>query len=340
MDVCRNSSIRQVLRSIIDMEHPTRTALAQRLSLSQSGMTKIIAQLQAANLVYEYASIDSKRGRHPVELRVNTRIGAAVAVVAFAAVEPASVAWWRAATGALVLCAWRRPWRDGLSRRDLAASALFGVVLVAMNSSFYEAIARLPLGTAVSIEFVGPVAVAVLRGRGWAPRVAAVLALAGVACIGGLGLDLSQGRVRAGLAWILAAALAWALYIVLGQRVASTRSGVTNLALGCFFGAVLFAPVLGPGASVALTDSGLFAAVVGVGLLSTVVPYSLEALALTRLPAATFALFTALLPASSAVVGALMLRQVPAPAELAGLVLVSVAVWIASGKHHVAQRED
>ena len=113
---------------------------------------------------------------------------------------------------------------------------------------------------------------------------------------------------------------------------------MTNLALGCFFGAVLFAPVLGPGASVALTDSGLFAAVVGVGLLSTVVPYSLEALALTRLPAATFALFTALLPASSAVVGALMLRQVPA--ELAGLVLVSVAVWIASGKHHVAQRED
>ena len=84
----------------------------------------------------------------------------------------------------------------------------------------------------------------------------------------------------------------------------------------------------------------LFAAVVGVGLLSTVVPYSLEALALTRLPAATFALFTALLPASSAVVGALMLRQVPAPAELAGLVLVSVAVWIASGKPHVAQRED
>ena len=209
-----------------------------------------------------------------------------------------------------------------------------------MNSSFYEAIARLPLGTAVSIEFVGPVAVAVLRGRGWAPRVAAVLALAGVACIGGLGLDLSQGRVRAGLAWILAAALAWALYIVLGQRVASTRSGVTNLALGCFFGAVLFAPVLGPGASVALTDSRLFAAVVGVGLLSTVVPYSLEALALTRLPAAAFALFTALLPASSAVVGALMLRQVPAPAELAGLVLVSVAVWIASGKHHSARRGE
>lgn len=80
MDACRDSSIKQVLRSIMDMEHPTRTALAQRLSLSQSGMTKIIGQLQALHLVYEYASIDIKRGRHPVELRVNTDIGAAIAV--------------------------------------------------------------------------------------------------------------------------------------------------------------------------------------------------------------------------------------------------------------------
>lgn len=80
MSMCRDSSIKQVLRSIIDMEHPTRTALAQRLSISQSFMTKIIGQLQAAHLVYEYASIDSKRGRHPVELRINADIGAAIAV--------------------------------------------------------------------------------------------------------------------------------------------------------------------------------------------------------------------------------------------------------------------
>lgn len=80
MNTCRDSSAKQVLRSIIDMEHPTRTALAKRLSLSQSGMTKIISQLQAARLVYEYASMDSKRGRHPVELRINADIGAAIAV--------------------------------------------------------------------------------------------------------------------------------------------------------------------------------------------------------------------------------------------------------------------
>ena len=257
-------------------------------------------------------------------------VGAALAVVAFASVEPASVAWWRVLTGALVLLAWKRPWRGGLTRSDLAISALFGVIVLAMNSSFYEAIARLPLGTAVSIEFVGPVAVAVVRGRGWRPRVAAVLAFAGVASIGGLALDLSQPSVRAGLAWILLAALAWAAYIVVGQRASTTRDGVTNLALGCAWGFLFFAHILGPGAMAATASWELIAIVIGVGLLSTAIPYSFEALAMRRLAAPTFALFAAILPATSALVGAVMLRQIPGVFELIGLVLVSAAVWLAS----------
>lgn len=257
-------------------------------------------------------------------------VGAALAVVAFASIEPASVAWWRVLTGALVLLAWKRPWRGGLTRSDLAISALFGVIVLAMNSSFYEAIARLPLGTAVSIEFVGPVAVAVVRGRGWRPRVAAVLAFAGVASIGGLALDLSQPSVRAGLAWILLAALAWAAYIVVGQRASTTRDGVTNLALGCAWGSLFFAPILGPGAMAATASWELIAIVIGVGLLSTAIPYSFEALAMRRLAAPTFALFAAILPATSALVGAVMLRQIPGVFELIGLVLVSAAVWLAS----------
>ena len=257
-------------------------------------------------------------------------VGAALAVVAFASVEPASVAWWRVVTGAVVLLAWKRPWRGGLTRSDLAISALFGVIVLTMNSSFYEAIARLPLGTAVSIEFIGPVAVAVIRGRGWRPRVAAVLAFAGVACIGGLALDLSVASVRVGVAWILLAALAWSAYIVVGQRASSTRDGVANLALGCAWGSLFFAPILGPGAMAATTSWKLIAIVVGVGLLSTAIPYSFEAIAMRRLAASTFALFAAILPAMSALVGAVMLRQIPGVFELIGLVLVSVAVWLAS----------
>lgn len=257
-------------------------------------------------------------------------VGAALAVVAFASVEPASVAWWRVLTGALVLLAWKRPWQGGLTRSDLALSALFGVIVLTMNSTFYEAIARLPLGTAVSIEFIGPVAVAVMRGRGWRPRIAAVLAFTGVACIGGLALDLTQPSVRAGVVWILLAALAWSLYILVGQWASSTRDGVTNLALGCAWGSLFFAPILGPGAMAATASWKLMAIVVGVGLLSTAIPYSFEAIAMRRLAASTFALFAAILPATSALVGAVMLRQIPSIFELIGLVLVSVAVWLAS----------
>ena len=257
-------------------------------------------------------------------------VGAAIAVGLFAVINPASVAWWRVSVAAVVLLAWRRPWRVGLTWGDLWRSGVFGVVLTGMNITFYEAIARLPLGIAVSLEFLGPVTVAVLRGRGLAPRVAAVLALGGVVAIGGLGLDLRAPGVAAGVAWVLAAAALWAGYIVLGQRIASQRSGITNLALGCTVGALVLAPVLAPGGVAVFSSWHLAAAVIGVGLLSTVLPYSFEALAMSRLSAATFALFTALLPASSALVGAVMLRQMPGPWELAGLVLISIAVWVAS----------
>ena len=149
----------------------------------------------------------------------------------------------------------------------------------------------------------------------------------GVACIGGLALDLS---VRVGVAWILLAALAWSAYIVVGQRASTTRDGVTNLALGCAWGSFFSVPFLGPGAMAATASWELIAIVVGVGLLSTAIPYTFEALAMRRLAAPTFALFAAILPATSALVGAVMLRQIPGLYELIGLVLVSIAVWLAS----------
>lgn len=257
-------------------------------------------------------------------------IGAAVAVGLFSVLAPWQVAWWRILVAAVVLLTWRRPWRHGLSARDLARSALFGLCMTSMNMTFYEAIAHLPLGVAVSLEFLGPVSVAVLRGRGWAPRLAALLAFIGVCSIGGLGLDLHAPGVGVGLVAIAAAAISWAAYIVLGQRIASQRSGITNLALGCTAGALLTAPVAAPGAAWAVTDPHLLGALVAVGVLSTVVPYTLEALAMSRVSAATFALFTALLPATSAVVGALMLRQVPDVWEFVGLALISCAIWVAS----------
>ena len=197
--------------------------------------------------------------------------GAAVAVFAFSVVEPASVAWWRGFVGGLVLCAWVRPWR-GLDRATLKGALFFGIALVCMNACFYEAISRIPLGAAVSLEFLGPVTVAVVRGRGWAPRIAAFFALAGVCAIGGLGLDLSTPRTLAGVAWILAAGASWATYIVLGQKAASSSSAMVNLSLGCAFSALISAPILGPGAMAAFSDRRVLIAVVALAFLSTVFP--------------------------------------------------------------------
>lgn len=256
--------------------------------------------------------------------------GAAIAIGMFAKLSPGAVAWWRTAIAAAIFLAWRRPWRDGLTVRDLGQSAFFGVVMTIMNITFYEAIARLPLGTAVSLEFVGPVTVALTRSVGWRPKVAAVLMMLGVASIGGLGIDLSDATVRQGVAWILVAAVMWALYIVSGQKIATKRSGITNLSLGATMGALLFLPVFAWSIPVVAGNIWFFVALAGVAFLSTVVPYSFEALAMSRVSASTFALLASLLPASSTIMGALLLRQIPSLGEFVGLILISFAVALSS----------
>jgi inner membrane transporter RhtA len=257
-------------------------------------------------------------------------VGAAIAVELFVVMPPATVAWWRVVVAAIFLLLWRRPWRQRWTRRALAASALFGVVLAGMNLLFYLAIDHLPLGTAVSLEYLGPVAVAAIGGHGARARVAVVLALLGVVSISGLGLDWAAPGTAAGVAFALAAGAVWAVYIVLGRRIATNRSGLDSLAVGMAVGALVYAPVAAGTAGAALGSPGLALAVVAVAMLSSAVPYAVDQVALTRLPAPTFALLTSLLPTTSLVVGLVVLRQVPNAGEILGLVLVSVAVALAS----------
>ena len=126
---------------------------------------------------------------------VSQYLGAAVGVFLFETTEPATVAWLRAAAAALVLLAWRRPWRRGWTWRSAGAAAAFGLVTVGMNVAFYEAIARIPLGTAVAVEFVGPVAVATLGSRR-ARDVAAVALVVGPTFTPRNALACPQLRVR------------------------------------------------------------------------------------------------------------------------------------------------
>ncbi|WP_315096068.1 EamA family transporter [uncultured Cellulomonas sp.] len=253
-------------------------------------------------------------------------LGAALAVGIFGVVAASTVAWLRIAVAALVLVAWRRPWRLAWGGRDLRTAVVFGVVLAVMNVAFYVAIDHLPLGTAVAIEFLGPVAVAAVTGHGWRDRVGIAVAAVGVVLLAGVSLDGGRDAV-VGLVAIGVAAACWAAYILLGRRVARAASGgITGLSVAMAAGAVVLAPFLAGGAGPVLRDARLAALVVAIAVCSSVVPYALEQVVLRRVRAATFAVLLALLPATAAVIGAVVLRQVPHGLEVVGLLLVSGAI--------------
>jgi len=259
--------------------------------------------------------------------------GAALAVGLFAVLPAASVAWWRLAVSALVLLAWRRPWRQRWTARELGASAAFGVVLATMNVAFYVAIAHLPLGTAVAIEFLGPVAVAAATGRGWRDRLGIALAAVGVVLLAGVQL---QGGVTAsvgiGLVAILGSAAAWAGYIVLGRRIAVRRDGISSLAVGMSAGAVLYSPLAIGAVAPVVTDASRAAAIVGIAVLSSVIPYVIEQVVLRRVSAARFAILLALLPVTAAITGAVFLGQRPTALDMLGISLVCLAIVLSADR--------
>jgi inner membrane transporter RhtA len=197
-----------------------------------------------------------------------------------------------------------------------------------MNLAFYEAIARLPLGTAVAIEFCGPVAVAAVASRRVRDVAAVVLAAFGVLLIA----DVRWSASPLGLVWALAAAAMWAAYILLGSRVARVGNGIDDLAVGFAAAAVLLSPVLllGPGGGAALFTVPVLVLGLGVGVLSSVVPYVLDQVVLRRVGPARFAVLLALLPATATVVGFAVLAQVPGTVEALGIAAVVGAVALRS----------
>ena len=255
-------------------------------------------------------------------------LGPSFAVLLFAALAPSGVAWLRIASAGLVFGIWRRPWRAfaTLSPHDKAIVAALGVVLAAMNTLFYEAIARLPLATVGAIEFLAPIAIAALGIRTRRNLVALVLAVAGVFVL----TDVRIAGEPLGYIFAFANCALFAGYIILGHRISSGgASGVSGIdRLGC---AMLVATVaaLPFGISEALPafhDARLLAAAVGVGVSSSVIPYVCDQLAMARLSRASFALLLALLPASATAIGLIVLGQVPSLTDLAGIALVVAGV--------------
>lgn len=248
---------------------------------------------------------------------VSMYVGAAIAVWLFAEVPPASVAWLRQLGAAVVLLAWRRPRLAAWKGRAFVLAALFGVVTAGMNIAFYEAIARLPLGTTVALEFAGPVAVAAFGSRTRRDLLALLLVVGGVVLIA----DVRWSGSTSGVVFALVAASLWAAYIVVGKRVAVGGTGVDGLAVGFAVATVVFAPLAwwtGP----VWVSPRLLLLGIGVGVLSTVVPYCFDQIVLRRLGNARFALLLALLPVTATVIGLVVLAQIPTVPEAAGILAV------------------
>ena len=261
---------------------------------------------------------------------ISQYVGAAIGVFLFETTEPATVAWLRAAAAAVALLAWRRPWRRAWSRRQTGIALIFGLVTIAMNIAIYEAISRIPLGTAVAIEFLGPTAVAALGSRRRRDLAAVALASVGVLLLVGVEFDANL----TGVLFALVSAAMWAGYILLGKRVADTGDGLDSLAVGMSLAALVLAPViLVPQARIdasVFVDSRTWLLGLCIGLLSTAIPYALDQLVLAQIGSAKFALLLALLPVTATLIGVTVLRQIPTPLEITGITLVVVALLLSA----------
>jgi inner membrane transporter RhtA len=255
-------------------------------------------------------------------------LGPAFAVLLFARVGVLGVAVLRIASAALIFAGWRRPWRvwSRLDRRTRRLLIAWGAVLAGMNSCFYLALDRLPLGTVAAIEFLPVIGLAAVATRGWRNAAALAVAVAGVYLLVGVRLVAEP----LGIAFAIGNALLFALYIMLGHRVARSDHvrGIDGLALAMLVAAAVAVPIGAWEAVPALTDPVALAAGVGVGICSSVIPYVTDQLAMARLARATYALMVSLLPATATVVGVLVLTQIPAPREIAGVALVIAGVAV------------
>jgi inner membrane transporter RhtA len=254
---------------------------------------------------------------------VSTQGGAAFATTLFDEIGPLGAAWLRAAFATCILAVAALATGGGvrLGRGALRAAVALGVVMAAMNACFYESLERVPLGVAVTAEFVGPLAVAVIGSRRVLELVWILLAGAGVALLGSPGVDVSI----AGLGFALGAGACWALYIVVGKRLGQQGSVLQGLAVSVAVATVLLTPfgVIDGGGR--LGEPWILGAALGVGLLSTAVPYASELLALRRVRSSTFAILLSLQPAVAALVGLVALGQ-----DLHGLEWLAVCLVIAA----------
>jgi len=237
---------------------------------------------------------------------ISVQVGAAIAKDLFHLVPPTALVWLRLFTSAVILLIMARPRLPGHSRRDWLIVLGFGVSLMTMNWAIYQSFARIPLGIAVTIEFLGPLAVAVIGSRRLRDLIWVLLAATGVALLGASRATLSL----AGVGFALLAGLGWACYILLSAQTGRRWPGLTGLALASMVGAIALAPPAILDAGSRLLNPTVLALGVAVGLLSSVIPYSFELMALRRIPPRVFSILMSLEPAAAALAAMIVLGEI------------------------------
>jgi inner membrane transporter RhtA len=253
----------------------------------------------------------------------SVQLGAAIAKSLFDELTPTGLVMLRLVFGALILGLLFRPRVRDRSSRELQLALAFGLTLVTMNFCFYQAIDRIPLGIAVTLEFIGPLGIALLGSRRSSDFLWVAMAASGIALLApGIG---EEGLDPVGVAFAVGAGILWAVYITLSIRVGRAYSGPTGLVLAMAVGAVVALPFGIASAGSALLQPELLAAGLAVAVLSAALPWSLELEALRRLPAHVFGVLMSLEPAIGALVGFVVLGEHLGTRAITAIALVVLA---------------
>jgi inner membrane transporter RhtA len=251
----------------------------------------------------------------------SVQLGAALSMPLISAVGPAGAAWLRLTAGALIFLAIARPPLRSVRRRDVPALVALGFATGAMTCLFLASIERIPLGTSVAIEFLGPLTVAALRSGTRRALIWPALALVGVLLL----TEPWHGAINlAGIGFAAGSAIGWAVYILLTQHIGDRFSGLTGLSLTIPVAAATAAVVGIPQAAGHLT-APIVVAAIGLALLMPVLPFALEMVALRHMNHAAFGTLMALEPAIGVVLGLVVLHQHPSAVQTLGIMLVVVA---------------
>ncbi|HZR43398.1 MAG TPA: EamA family transporter [Ktedonobacteraceae bacterium] len=265
---------------------------------------------------------------------LSVQLGAAIAKSLFQSIGSSGTVFLRMGFAALILLLFWRPHLREYRRADYVLVVLFGLTIAAMNACFYAAIARIPLGIATTLEFVGPLGVAIAASRRRRDLLWVGLAAAGVALLAPIGKSAIDPL---GIVFALLAGAGWATYILLNVRIGRAFTGGNGLALSMGVAALAFSPFGVTSGGGMLLNPNVLLVGVGVAVLSTVIPFSLELEALRRLPARVFGVLMSLEPAIAALIGFLVLREA---IQVRGLIALTLIMAASAGVSFFQEREE